>query len=412
MKHSQWIASLAALSLLLGGLVVGCGKDHPQEPSPQGQPVMRVRLIGAAEQITLAAANAPTIKLSSESAGRKLSWPAGASVPLTLTANGWRLGSVHLGGGELQMIQPADGAVTINGQAYRGHFRFVPVSATQFDVVNDVGMDAYLMGVVAKEMFASWKEEAYCAQAIAARTYAYYEARTSPAGRHWDVLPDERSQVYGGIGGESAKSRWAVERTAGVVLAAGSAGNERIFKAYFSSCCGGITQSSKDAFRDPYQEVLSERNHGTTCNRSTKFSWGPIVVSKEELTRRFRQWGLRRDRAEKDMATVATIEIRQLNRLGRPINYVITDVRTNKYSLSAEEMRTAINTEGAPGTTVWSGFFKPVNDSTVIRFVDGHGYGHGVGMCQWCAQARAEAGMRHEDILALAYPTAKLVRAY
>jgi len=42
----------------------------------------------------------------------------------------------------------------------------------------------------------------------------------------------------------------------------------------------------------------------------------------------------------------------------------------------------------------------------------GHASGHGVGMCQWCSEIRAEAGMRHEDILISAYPRAKLVRAY
>jgi peptidoglycan hydrolase-like amidase len=50
--------------------------------------------------------------------------------------------------------------------------------------------------------------------------------------------------------------------------------------------------------------------------------------------------------------------------------------------------------------------------SDVIRFVDGHGNGHGVGMCQWCSQIRAEAGMRHEDIVLSAFPRAKLIRAY
>jgi peptidoglycan hydrolase-like amidase len=36
----------------------------------------------------------------------------------------------------------------------------------------------------------------------------------------------------------------------------------------------------------------------------------------------------------------------------------------------------------------------------------------GVGMCQWCAERRAEEGMRHEDIVLAAYQRATLVRAY
>jgi peptidoglycan hydrolase-like amidase len=44
--------------------------------------------------------------------------------------------------------------------------------------------------------------------------------------------------------------------------------------------------------------------------------------------------------------------------------------------------------------------------------VEGHGNGHGVGLCQYCSEARAEAGMRHEDIVLSAFPSAHLVRAY
>jgi stage II sporulation protein D len=52
------------------------------------------------------------------------------------------------------------------------------------------------------------------------------------------------------------------------------------------------------------------------------------------------------------------------------------------------------------------------NEPDSVRFLGGHGHGHGVGMCQWCAEARARAGMRHEDIVLTAYPGAKLKRAY
>ena len=55
---------------------------------------------------------------------------------------------------------------------------------------------------------------------------------------------------------------------------------------------------------------------------------------------------------------------------------------------------------------------KVISDSDEIRFVDGHGWGHGVGFCQWCSQRRAEEGLRHEDIVLAAFPRAKLVRAY
>jgi SpoIID/LytB domain protein len=47
-----------------------------------------------------------------------------------------------------------------------------------------------------------------------------------------------------------------------------------------------------------------------------------------------------------------------------------------------------------------------------VTFYDGHGAGHGVGLCQWCAQARALAGQNCQQILLAAYPHAKLIPAY
>jgi SpoIID/LytB domain protein len=47
-----------------------------------------------------------------------------------------------------------------------------------------------------------------------------------------------------------------------------------------------------------------------------------------------------------------------------------------------------------------------------VLFTEGHGYGHGVGMCQWCAEAEASQGWNDESIVLAAFPGAKLVRAY
>jgi SpoIID/LytB domain protein len=137
-----------------------------------------------------------------------------------------------------------------------------------------------------------------------------------------------------------------------------------------------------------------------------------VVIRKDELTRRVRAWGARRGRPERDIATIARLEIAQLNRYGRPVRFTFTDVRGAQYSLGSEETRWAINADANGGPTVLSSFFKPVNETETIQFVDGHGWGHGVGLCQWCAQSWASRGVRHEDILRASYPGSVLVRAY
>jgi stage II sporulation protein D len=362
----------------------------------------------------ISASEPPTVRTVSDPRPKRLEFPRGTGVPLVLSAGTWQVGDVSLGSGVLTLQPASDGSFHINGQSYRGEYRFVPVEAGKFDVVNHVDIDGYLKSVVSRELLRNWLDETYKAQAIAARTYALYVARTEGVGRYWDVWPDTRSQVYGGMSAETWRSRNAVEATAGVVLAYGPEGQERIFKAYFSACCGGVSQSAADAFFDPFIEPLSDQNVGSLCNASPRFNWGPVEVRRDELTRRFRLFGQRRNRAEKDMADVVRIETQATNRHGRPIRFTITDAKGNRYSLNGEEMRWAINTDATPHSSVNSSFFKVLNDpdSDTIRFFDGHGWGHAVGLCQWCAQRRAELGTAHEDILMLSYPNAKLMRAY
>jgi stage II sporulation protein D len=80
------------------------------------------------------------------------------------------------------------------------------------NVVNAVGLDSYLQGVVPVESPSSWPLEALKAQAVAARTYAL---TTSKGGAGFEHYADTRSQVYGGVGVERASTNEAVRQTSG-----------------------------------------------------------------------------------------------------------------------------------------------------------------------------------------------------
>ncbi len=226
--------------------------------------------------------------------------------------------------------------------------------------------------------------------------------------------------MYGGINGETSKSRQAVAATSGVVLTYGP-GDGTIFKAYFSSCCGGVTQAASDAFPgEPYIPPLGEQSHGACCNGSKYFNWGPITIRKTELTRRIHLWSERRSRelgraiSELNIAGVYRIDLQGVNRYGRPNRVLVTDTRGVQYSWPAEQLRSAMNTDAPPGPTLPSSYCKINGDpnSDSVTFYEGHGFGHGVGMCQWCAEARAAEGQNFAQILVDAYPQAKMVRAY
>ncbi len=402
---------------LLGPLLfipLACAPNLGPSGVPPGTPTVRVLLLENRQTVSLSASAAPTVRVGGGSSQR-LNFPSGSSVAVSLNASGWQIGNASLGSGEMVLEPSVEGSLSVGAakvMPYRGRMRFVPSGGDRFDVVNDVDVEGYLKGVLAKEMLHNWRLEAYEAQAIVARTYALYEARTGSTGRAFDLYPDQRSQVYGGVSAESATSRQAVEATRGVVVAYGPPGHEKIFKAYFSSCCGGVTQSAADAFGDPASPPLSDQLIGPCCVESPHFNWGPVVIQKSELSRRIRAWATNHQRAERDIGQVTRVDVQFANQFGRPTRFVVSDDRGTRYSFTSEDFRVAFNTGATDGVTIPSGFFKPVNEAYVIRLVDGHGFGHGVGLCQWCAEHKASQGVRPEAIVTAAYPHSRLIRAY
>lgn len=416
LRDWRWSAAAALVLLAVIAVPIGCRTLQPapiDQPRPASEPVIRVLIQVEKPEATLAAEQPPIFHTSSNTNRRRINLSPGVPVVVKRAGQTWTIGGIDVGGGTL-VIEPAAGSwLTINDRPYRGTIHCVAKKADAFDVVNHVRIDDYLYSVLPREMFSHWDIQAYKAQAIIARTYALYEKQTQTPGLHYDVYTDTRSQVYGGMKDESLKSRIAVEETAGIVVVHGPPGQERIFKAYFSSCCGGLSASSADVFGGAWSEPLSEQNVGTTCVFSNHFNWGPIIVPRAELTKRFRAWGASRDHPLRNITMIKDVRVAQNNRVGRPVRFVATDERGDRYSLKAEELRWATNFGADDAATkLKSSFCRPVVQGDTIHFIDGHGYGHGVGMCQHCCQARAVAGWAHEQIVIQSYPGSKLARAY
>ncbi len=108
-------------------------------------------------------------------------------------------------------------------------------------VVNNVGLEQYLYGVVPSEMPASWPAEALKAQAVVARSYALKSRRPTGA---YDVFADVRSQVYRGVAAETSASNAAVRTTRARVVTVGG----EIAQTFFFSTSGGRTATNEEAF--------------------------------------------------------------------------------------------------------------------------------------------------------------------
>jgi stage II sporulation protein D len=419
--RSYWIIVTLAATVLLGALAVHLGCQH-QAPPPTLQqeevtPLIRVRIL---QNVTTAKLSAITgaqpatfTMVGGES--QRLAFPGRTPVTVSLGQNGWKVGARDLGVGELVIEPDPVASINLEGRAYRGSYHFVarPNTSNSFDVVNHLGIDDYLKGVLPGEMHAEFHIEAYKAQAIAARTYAIYTARTSGPGHHFDLNADVRSQMYLGKSGETKKSEEAVRATAGMVVAYGPKNAPKIFKAYYSSCCGGATLTAADVFGEAPTEPFTERSAGNRCDIAAgryhaRFDW-TVTASCEEITRRLRLWGQRENHPLKNMQTLRRLDIYRSNAVGRPVAFSIEDAAGKKYVISGEQLRIACNVDAPEGSRLSSSFVTPTVEGGTVRFI-GHGFGHGVGMCQWCAEAQARAGVTYDKIIADAYKGSVLIQ--
>ena len=296
-RIGRWAALAVMAGLLLWPLA--CSQHHPPPVAPANGPLVRVRLLAGRDVVSLRATAPPTVKAASEKSPLRLKLPLQLDISLALVQGRWHIGSATVpGSGELALWQAEDASVAVNGHTYHGRFRFVPTGDNAFDVVNDVHIDNYLKSVVARDALSMERRSARGAGDC--RTDLCF-VRSAYRRRHrtWDLYSDQRSQVYGGVESETSKSRAAVEDTAGIVVAYGAAGRERIFKAYFSACCGGVTQSSADAFNMPFLVPLCDQNVHGLCSAADKYNWGPVEIRKDELTRRLRAYTARHDPANR-----------------------------------------------------------------------------------------------------------------
>jgi len=144
-----------------------------------------------------------------------------------------------------------DAPVRFNDKPYRGRIEVFTNLRGNLTVVNELGLEDYVRGVVANELSPGGYPaiEALKAQAIAARTYAL-KNRGQFMSQGFDLLPTTRSQVYRGLTSENPLSTRAVDETRGLIATY----NGEPINALYTSTCGGRTEDSEKIFNEaiPY----------------------------------------------------------------------------------------------------------------------------------------------------------------
>jgi SpoIID/LytB domain protein len=175
-------------------------------------------------------------------------------------------------------FRAAKGAfLAYRGKGFRGDLRVAAVG-DRLQLVNVVGLEAYLLGVVPGEMPKDWPLDALKAQAVAARTYAVGNVVN---GKPFDLYSDSRSQVYYGAGSEAPGPSQAVRETRGEILTYDGSPAQTL---YFSSS-GGRTISALDAFGADLPYLVSVDDPWDTA--SPNHAWPTRLLTGLELAKRF-----------------------------------------------------------------------------------------------------------------------------
>lgn len=154
--------------------------------------------------------------------------------------------------GSLAIFPITADTLSIDNKPYRTSARLFVNARGLLNVINELGLEDYLLGVVPAEMGPSIYDEleALKAQAVAARTYAIKNMRQFES-EGYDICPGPACQAYKGFGGEHDLSTRAVRETSGLVMTY----QGQLIDSLYSATCGGETSDAGTMFpgrNEPY----------------------------------------------------------------------------------------------------------------------------------------------------------------
>jgi stage II sporulation protein D len=266
--------------------------------------------------------------------------------------------------------------------------------------VRNIRLDDYVLGAVLAEISpvgetAAVTDEVFEIQAIIARTYA-----VSQIGRHaaegFDLCDTTHCQLFDPSRVASSRfaapARAAIEQTRGTILTYGG----HVAETLFHADCGGATAAADDVWGGrsvPYLQSIPDQ-----LSPETHRAWN-IEASAAAL----------RTALNADARTVVgghldAIEVLARDESGRAAGLGVRGERS--YTVRGDVLRSVLNL-GMGGRGLQSTRFTITRNADRYLF-EGTGFGHGVGLCQRGAIARARRGDGVAAILATYFAGARL----
>ena len=303
--------------------------------------------------------------------------------PFTIKRNGdW----IWVNGRSFRSLRfSAPGSLQVNGKGYRG---VIEVSAKDkgLQVVNELPLEQYLIGLINCEISSQWPIESIKTQAVIARSYAFYQMQ-SRRNAPYHLESSVMDQVYDGSDAEDSRAARGVEETAGEVLAF----DGRVIQAFYHSNCGGHTEAAENVWGYPVSYLQGVACKYCAAAGAARWEYS---VGLKKLEAQLKSGGIQ-------VTGLRDIKPGRRNSSGRLAEVLLLSAKGTE-AVSAVTFRKAV------GYSIVKSTNFDIRTAGDDAFFSGAGYGHGVGLCQWGSKQRAEDGFNYEEILAYYYPGTQL----
>lgn len=266
----------------------------------------------------------------------------------------------------------------VSARKYSGNIH-LKIEYGRILVLNEINKEQYIAGVVEAESGINAAPEFYKAQALLCRTYLY-----SHMNRHetegFNLCDEVHCQAYKGSTPFTESILKSTIQTEGQII---TDKTDAPITAAFHANCGGETESALNIWLKPqsYLEPVKDPH----CQLTPNANW-EIKIPLHDWKKYLNTHGFK--------TQTAPLSAYEINSKSRQSYY-----RINKDSILTKQIRLDWNLK--------SSYFRLKVKNNTVHII-GHGYGHGVGLCQDGAMNMAKKGSNYTDIINFYFKAVKI----
>lgn len=260
-------------------------------------------------------------------------------------------------------IRPNSDLTWFKGYQWHGDFVYRRASDGNITVINYVGLEDYVKGVLPYEIDPDWPAEAQKAQAVCARSFAL---GTSKHNEYYELCNTTNCQVYLGANRATEASDAAVDATQGEYLTY----NGEPVIGYFFSSDGGATEDAVNVWGGDYPYLQGKEDPYETYDSS----WS-VTLTAEEIRQKLVSAGY-------SIGTVANVEVTRRTDTDNVNEVTVTDTTGKQVVIRRDDCRTVFgldsirytitpNASASTAATLPQSTSVKIQPSTHVVTVDG-----------------------------------------